>query len=130
VDRRALDRKALKCWLGGHWSTLVVLGGGLRLRVDGRLGEDSGGCAWVQVDEPAGLQASKGSVDAAIATAKAQLAAGQLSAAAAAVEQAVEGTAAVPAVAEWVAATRARAVIEQTVALLRAHSMVLAARRA
>ncbi|KAF5832299.1 hypothetical protein DUNSADRAFT_11836 [Dunaliella salina] len=88
----------------------------------------------MQVDETKAVQAlghkaalSHGSVEAALAVAQAQLAAGKLVAAADTLATATAGTEAAAAVAAWCEEARERAVADQALRMLRAHATALAA---
>jgi len=90
--------------------------------------------AWLKVDESGVVRAlgseaavSQGGIDAAVAAAEAEVAAGRLAKAADILKAATQGTAASAAVSAWCEEARARAVADQSVKMLRAHATTLAA---
>ena len=89
--------------------------------------------SWLRMSEPTsgwgggGGSTAGGGVEAAVATARANVAAGRLHVAAAALEEGTEGTAAARAVAGWVADARERQRLEMAVSVLRSHAAAAAA---
>jgi mitofilin len=89
--------------------------------------------SWLRMSEPTsgwgggGGGTAGGGVEAAVATARANVAAGRLDVAAAALEEGTEGTAAARAVAGWVADARERQRLEMAVSVLRSHAAAAAA---
>lgn len=90
--------------------------------------------SWLRMSEPvsgwggtAGGGTAGGGVEAAVATARANVAAGRLDVAAAALEEGTEGTAAARAVAGGVADARERQRLEMAVSVLRSHAAAAAA---
>lgn len=90
--------------------------------------------SWLKVEESGVVRAlgpdvaiARGGVDAAVAAAEAEIAAGRLARAAEILRDATRGTAAAAAVGAWCEEARARAVADQSLKLLRAHATSLAA---
>jgi len=90
--------------------------------------------SWLRMSEPVspgwgggGGGTAGGGVESAVATARANVAAGRLDVAAAALEEGTEGTAAARAVAGWVADARERQRLEMAVSVLRSHAAAAAA---
>ena len=124
---RLRDRLDNVCRAARRLSLVPETGGGIVAHLVAYL------ASWLRMSEPTsgwgggGGGTAGGGVEAAVATARANVAAGRLHVAAAALEEGTEGTAAARAVAGWVADARERQRLEMAMSVLRSHAAAAAA---